>query len=73
MISYLPPSLTESVQGFLYRKLVGSASNEEAEPHPNVALAVFSGLAFLCLAAYCALGAVAITAAGAKLLPNQAV
>ena len=71
MISYMPPSLTESVQGFLYRKLVGSASNEEAEPHPNVALAVFSGLAFLCLAAYCALGAVAITAAGAKLLPNQ--
>src|SRR5580658_9121545 len=71
MISYMPPSLTESIHSFLYRKLVGSASNEEAEPHPKLAPTLLSGLAFLCLAAYCALGAVAITAAGAKLLPNQ--
>ena len=66
----MPPSLAESIQGFL-RKLVASVSNEEPESHPDLALTVFSGLAFLCLAAYCALGAVAITGAGAKLLPNQ--
>ena len=36
-----------------------------------MALSVLSGLAFLSLAVYCVLSAVAITAAGAKLLPNQ--
>jgi hypothetical protein len=71
MISYMAPLLTESIHSFLYRKLVGSSSNEEAEPYPKLAPTLLSGLAFLCLAAYCALGAVAITAAGAKLLPNQ--
>jgi hypothetical protein len=71
MIRHMPPSLTESIQDFLHRRLVTSASKEEAESHPHLALTVFSVSAFLCLAAYCALGAVAITGAGAKLLPNQ--
>src|ERR1700692_1809355 len=71
MIRHMPPSLTESLQGFFHRRLVASVSKEEPESHPHLALTVFSVSAFLCLAAYCALGAVAITAAGAKLLPNQ--
>ena len=46
-------------------------TTEEGGSRSTLALSVLSGGAFLSLAIYCVLSSVAITAAGAKLLPNQ--
>ena len=67
----MPPSLAESIQYFVSKRLFGLGSNQEAGSRHALALSVLSGGAFLSLAIYCVLSAVAITAAGAKLLPNQ--
>ena len=67
----MPPSLAESIQCFVNRRFAGSGSNQKAGSRPTLALSVLSGLAFLSLAIYCVLSSVAISAAGAKLLPNQ--
>jgi hypothetical protein len=70
MISDMQFSLVESIQNFLGPRLASSASYD-APSRPKLALTVLSGCAFLCLTAYCALGALPVTIGGAKLIANQ--
>jgi hypothetical protein len=63
-------SLPQSILHFVHHRLVGNP-NEEDGSRRKVAFTFLSILAFSCLAAYCALGAVATTVGGARLIRNQ--
>ena len=54
------------------RGIAGSATTERAGSRRKLVLTLLSSLAFLSLAAYCALGAAMITVGSAKLIPNPA-
>jgi len=61
----------ECVRVFINRRLLGSASSQEAGSRRDLVLTGLAGGALLCLMAYCVLGAVMITVGSARLIPNQ--